>query len=159
MSFWDDWSDGKKWAMGIASALIVTATGAGITGLVHILESETIPGGTGWVFGGYYEIATGTFTEGGAAFSISDSDRRPVEVDIGDIVRLGVARPVVIVDFDSTGEDKSEISPITQKRIGSEDLTGVELPAGTLLAVRDVSRGHRRDNPQAALWMRVKLAR
>jgi len=35
MSFWKDWSDGKKWIMGIVSAIVVAALASGITRLIQ----------------------------------------------------------------------------------------------------------------------------
>jgi hypothetical protein len=107
MSFFDDWSDGKKWAMGIISSLVVASILWLASTIFGADLDETIPGGTGWVFGGYYVIETGEFTEDGATFSItSNSNKRSREVEVGDIVRLNVTRPVVIIDFATTGSEK-----------------------------------------------------
>jgi hypothetical protein len=42
MSFWSDWSDGKKWFMGMASAVILGGIGwAGSTAISYFLGNET----------------------------------------------------------------------------------------------------------------------
>ena len=65
MSFWQNWSDGKKWWMGIASALIIASVIALVTQLRLKNNSlPEIPGNTGWIFAGYYDADRNAFTEG-----------------------------------------------------------------------------------------------
>ena len=76
-------------------------------------------------------------------------------VEIGDTIGLKVARDVHIVDFKKTGTTQKLVAPITKGIIDEYDKTGITLPAGTELVVRDVSEGRWPDNPNAALWLRV----
>jgi len=157
MSFWQNWSDGKKWVMGIASALIIASVITVVTqrGLKNNPLPE-IPGDTGWIFAGYYDADRNAFTEGPYVSIITSTTRGQRQyVEIGDVVRLTASRPVIIVDFKSQGIAKKLLSPITKGVIEANDQTDIRLPAGTELVVRDVSEGHWPDNPQTALWLRV----
>lgn len=115
-----------------------------------------LPGDTGWIFAGYFNINSGTFVEG-PYVSIQGTTTIGTRhfVEIGDTIGLKVSRDVHIVDFKKTGPTKKLDSPIKKGVIDEYDKTGITLPAGTDLVVRDVSEGHWPGNPLAALWLRV----
>lgn len=120
------------------------------------LESTTIPGETGWIFAGYFNIKTESFIEG-PYVSVYDSNTRGQRryVEIGDTVQLKAPKKLIIVDFKTTGTSQKLVSPITVEILGEEDETGVVLPKDTKLIVRDISEGRWPDNEIAALWLRV----
>lgn len=76
-------------------------------------------------------------------------------IEIGDTIALKVARDVHVVDYKKTGTSQKLVAPITKGIIDEYDKTGITLPAGTELVVRDVSEGRWPDNPNAAVWLRV----
>lgn len=115
-----------------------------------------LPGDTGWIFAGYFNIAKETFVEG-PYVSVQGTTIRGLRrfVEIGDTIGLKVARDVHIVDFKKTGTSQKLVAPITKGIIDEYDKTGITLPVGTELVVRDVSEGRWPDNPNAALWLRI----
>jgi len=116
-----------------------------------------LPGGTGWVFAGYFNVERNTFIEGPyiAIHSTTTIVTRRF-VEIGDIIELKVSRDIHIVDFQKTGADKKFVSPAVKGIIDEYDKTGITLPAKTQLIVRDTSESREPpDNPNAALWLRV----
>ncbi len=119
-------------------------------------EKDEVCSDTGWVFAGYFHIERQTFIEG-PYVSVQNTTTRGMRrfVEIGDTIELKVARKLIIVGFRTTGTTQKMISPINVSTISSDDETGVVLPKGTRLTVRDVSEGRWPDNPNAALWLRV----
>lgn len=115
-----------------------------------------LPGDTGWIFAGYYDIAREVFIEG-PYVSVQSTTKRGQRrfVEIGDIVGLNVSRDVHIVDYKRQGVTQKFVSPINKSVIDEYDKTGIALPAGTKLIVRDVSEGRWEQSPRAALWLRV----
>lgn len=116
-----------------------------------------LPGGTGWIFAGYFNIEKGNFIEG-PYVSVQETTTRGLRryVEIGDTIGLKVASEVYIVDFAKTGTDKNLVSPTTKEEtVDKSDKVGITLPAGTELVVRDISEGNSPRNPNAALWLRV----
>ncbi|WP_338649400.1 hypothetical protein [Pseudomonas sp. ML2-2023-3] len=166
----------KKHAYQVIVALIVmggTITLAGIASWTYVTThtphtNETallektpppLPGDTGWIFAGYFNIAKGTFIEGPYVL-IENTGQRGVRsfVEIGDSISLKVSRKVYIVDFKKKGTSLKLISPIMKRVVDEFDDTKVTLPVGTKLVVRDLSEGRFPDNPNAALWLRVIYA-
>lgn len=119
-------------------------------------QLPALPGDTGWIFAGYFNIQRETFVEG-PYVSVQGTTTRGLRrfIEIGDTVGLKVARDVHIVDFKKTGTSQKLVAPITKGIIDEYDKTGITLPAGTELVVRDVSEGRWPDNPNAALWLRI----
>jgi hypothetical protein len=118
--------------------------------------NQSIPGDTGWIFVGYFNIERGNFIEGPYVSVISSPSRvKDRHVTVGDRIKLNVSRTVFIVDFKKDGVAKKLSSPITKGVIGAADETDIILAKGTELIVRDVKEGHGQDNPNAALWVRV----
>lgn len=144
---------------GIASWTYVS-THAPTPGLsVSPSKLPVLPGDTGWIFAGYFNIAKETFVEG-PYVSVQGTTTRGTRrfIEIGDTVGLKVARDVHIVDFKKTGTSQKLVAPITKGIIDEYDKTGVTLLAGTELVVRDISEGRWPDNPNAALWLRIIYA-
>lgn len=119
-------------------------------------QLPSLPGDTGWIFAGYFNIAKETFIEG-PYVSVQNTTTRGIRrfVEVGDTIALKVTRDVHIVDFKKTGISQKLVAPITKGIIDEYDKTGITLPAGTGLIVRDVSEGRWPDNPNAAVWLRV----
>lgn len=120
---------------------------------------EPLPGGSGWIFAGYYNIERGTFIEG-PWVTVLDTNVRGMRhfIEIGDTIGLKVKRDIYIVDFKKTGLAKQLTSPIDKEEgivDNDVDKTGITLPAKTELIVKEVSEGHFPENPNAALWLRV----
>ena len=157
-SYWDNWSDGKKWAMGILSALIITGAISLATVIYNgsLFSNNEIPGGTGWIFAGYYKLESKSFIEGPYVSVVSTTTRGLRKfVTLGDTIRLNVERPVVIVNYATNGTNEWEVSPTSVGKITKPHLTGTVLPAETELVVRDIKEGHWEGNPNVALWLRV----
>ncbi|VVO09705.1 hypothetical protein PS712_03356 [Pseudomonas fluorescens] len=163
----------KKHAYQLIVTLIVMGgviTLAGIASWTYVathtpIKNETdsvekiltpLPGDTGWIFAGYFNVAKGAFVEG-PYVSIDDTGQRGLRrfVEIGDSIGLKVSRHVYIVDFKKKGTSLKLVSPITKGVVDEYDDTGITLPVGTKLVVRDLSEGKFPDNPNAALWLRV----
>lgn len=134
---------------GIASWTYVSTRAAAATAPAQpIAKLPPLPGDSGWIFAGYFNIAKETFVEG-PYVSVQGTTTRGMRrfVEIGDTIGLKVARDVHIVDFKKTGTSQKLVAPITKGIIDEYDKTGVTLPAGTELVVRDVSEGRWPDNP------------
>lgn len=118
--------------------------------------SRVLPGDTGWIFAGYFNVERDTFIEG-PYVSVQDTRTRRIRsfVEIGDTISLKVSRDVHIVDYKKTGAEQKLVPPITKGIIDEYDKTGITLPAGTQLIVRDISEGKWPDSQNAALWIRV----
>jgi hypothetical protein len=115
-----------------------------------------IPGDTGWIFAGYIRTQHKQFVEGPYVELVGTSDHGLRQfIEIGDTVRLRVSRPVIIVGYKTTNTSRVFESPTVVGVITSDDQTGVTLPKGTELIVRDVGEGQAPNNPNAALWLRV----
>lgn len=115
-----------------------------------------LPADTGWVFAGYFDIDKEMFVEGPYVEVVTTPRREKKRyVEIGDVIRLKVSRPIVIVGYKKTYTSRALNSPEEAGVIGVDDQTGVVLPKGTELIVRDVREGHNLNNPIAALWLRI----
>ncbi len=158
--------------MPIVAAIIVLGTGVTyVSGLWGTLPEQMrqyfvslfqnsikLPGDTGWIFVGYYRTDIDNFTEGPKIEVIKSAFRvRAQYVEIGDTVRVKTARPVVIPNFRTLGTSQKLASPVGQGVISNNDMTGITLPAGTELIVRDVSKGAFPGNPSQAIWARIAL--
>lgn len=119
-------------------------------------SSIEIPGETGWIFAGYFDVERETFIEG-PYVSVINTTRRGLRrfIEVGDIIQLNVSRKVIIPEYKINGTEKKLSSPIEVGVIGEEDETGIVFPSGTKLLVRDVSEGMWSDRQNAALWLRV----
>ncbi len=118
--------------------------------------STIIPGETGWIFAGYFNMETEAFIEG-PYVSVYDSNTRGQRryVEVGDTVQLKVSRKVMILGYKTRGTSQKLVSPVKAGILGEEDETGVIIPKDTRLVVRDVSEGHWPESKNVALWLRV----
>jgi hypothetical protein len=146
-------------AGGVAAFLIIFLVGNAI--YPEGLDREPVtpvemPGETGWIFAGYFDVERETFVEGPYVSVVGTTTRGQRRfVEAGDIVQLNVSRRVIIPDYKTTGTEKKLTSPVEVGVIEEDDETGVVLPSGTKLLVRDVSEGTGSESPNAALWLRV----
>ncbi len=115
-----------------------------------------LPGDTGWIFAGYFNVQQETFIEGPYVSVIGTNKRGSRRfIEIGDTIALKVARDIHIINFKKNGTAQKLDMPIKKGIIDESDKTGITLPAGTELIVRDISEGNWPDNPNSALWLRV----
>lgn len=118
-----------------------------------------LPNDTGWIFGGYFDESVGKFVQG-PYFKIARSpysDKQAVP-RIGDRLRVTSERNIVIADFASLGLTKQLQPPWQQNVLGPGDYTGLKLPKGATVEVRDVSSGNFPGRPDA-VWIRVGAVR
>jgi hypothetical protein len=114
-----------------------------------------IPNDTGWIFAGYYDDNVGRFTTGPFVKVVKSSypDKQTIP-RIGEWVRMTAERNVVIADFASKGLTRQMDPPWQQNQLGSGDYTGIKLPKGSTVEVRDVSAGSFPGRP-SAVWLRI----
>jgi hypothetical protein len=114
--------------------------------------------GTGWVFVGYASPGQLGFQEGPylrVVYRPNSQARGNVVPELGDILQILKARGVNIADYRVSGTAKQMISPpLVHDPLTDGDSTGVELPLGALVLVRDVELsgypGH-----ASSVWCRV----
>jgi hypothetical protein len=131
----------------------------GVVGICTYLAPHTfprpqlpiIPGDTAWIFAGYFNPDADTWTnERYIEHAGPPCDGRW----IGDTVRTyGKERRLVIVGYKVTGLERKMETPVAGYNEDT-DITGVVLPVGTELRVRDVSSGRFPDR-DAACWLRI----
>jgi hypothetical protein len=95
------------------------------------------------------------FTTGTYEIVGSDWDRRKPRLPrVGARIRLVVSVPVYILDYQTAGE-KRRLEPLSSatRPLGSDDYTGIRLPAGTIVEVRAVEASRR--YRIRTLWARV----
>lgn len=112
---------------------------------------------TGWIFVGYVDKNTGSFTEG-PYVRLIDSNRKLREkyVEIGDKIALNVARELIIADYKNGGGEPM-VSPtlILGGAIRPVDRTGIKLPKDSHWVVRDVALAGFATSASAANWIRI----
>jgi len=132
-------------------------------GQAECTASVSIPGNTGWIFGGYFHISDSTFDATGPRFTFVKR-RTPRSIMIpekGDIIALTTERAVMIKDYQPRQDTGRSQDLICMDFDPNRDDTGKRLPRATRLAVMDI--GQYCEDPtqsggQAALWLRVTLA-
>ncbi|GEM_PF-5361771 len=133
-----------------------STTPSSTVGVPDVAKPTTIPGDTGWIFAGYFDTQTDRFVEGPYVESISTTGRGFRRyIEIGDTIRLKVSRPVIIIGYKQTSTSRALEHPPIVGITSSDDMTGVILPKGAELVVRDIAEGQSPNNPNAALWLRV----
>jgi hypothetical protein len=157
---------GKKW---IAYVLAAAAVVGGVatftdslakiyTNLVAVLGHKTVkttklPFDTGWILAGYYDPQLAKYTQGPyvevAKTSYPDKQTLP---RVGDWVRVTGERNVIIASFATTGLAQQMNAPLADLSQG--DYTGVKLPTGATMEVRDVGGGSYPDRA-TAVWLRI----
>ena len=106
-------------------------------------KSPQIPGGTGWIIAGKIQIIKTGY---------SDNHEIP---KAGDIIQLKDSRPVYIINYATSGLLEFRTPPPNKGTLDSGDETGVSLPVGSTLDVRDVCGGYYPGADHAFLWLRV----
>jgi hypothetical protein len=118
------------------------------------VNSIKLPFDTGWILAGYYDPTTNRFSQGGPWVEIARTgypDKQTLP-RIGDWVRITGERNVIIPDYATTGLARQREVPLTDLTAG--DYTGVKLPSGTTMEVRDVGGGAYPGRAEA-VWLRV----
>jgi hypothetical protein len=129
-------------------SLIVASTRDGATAVV-------LPKDTGWILGGYYDGDASAFTEGPFFKIIRTSypTKEPVP-RLGDQLKLTSPRNIIIADFETMGLTRRFDPPWQQNVLKESDYTGLKLPTGVVVEVRDVSLGAVPGRP-SAVWIRI----
>jgi hypothetical protein len=115
-----------------------------------------LPKDSGWMFAGYFDAERGIYTDG-PYFTVSHSpyasrDQLP---RLGEHIRVArKERNIIIADFETQGLTRRFVPPWQQNELKNSDYTGLKLPIGTIVEVRDVSLGAFPGRP-AAVWVRV----
>ncbi len=123
---------------------------------------------TGWIWIGILTADTGKWAAGVPGFEILGNAGRarkpvpsigggPAAVVLpkrGDRIRLIGAEVLWILDFKISGEKNRLVSPTTRRRSETTDETGISLPAGSELIVRDV-RIERPAGGLKGIWLRI----
>ena len=111
--------------------------------------------GTGWIFLGYFNTGESRFIEG-PYFERSDRTNNPDHPvpSIGDIIETTHRREIIIVDYINRDLDLIYQPPL--RNLAKRDRTGVMLPPGTRLLIKDLSRARKPGRPQA-IWARIEL--
>jgi hypothetical protein len=163
----DSWKRKKLVAYVIALAAVVAGLASFTDSLSKIqtnvgawfsrrqeVKSIKLPFDTGWILAGYYDPSTNKFSQGGpwvevARTNYSDKQTLP---RIGDWVRITGERNVIIPDYATTGLAHQKEVPLAD--LTSGDYTGIKLPSGTMMEVRDVGGGSYPGRAEA-VWLRV----
>jgi hypothetical protein len=115
---------------------------------------------SGWILLGYYDLTGKHYINVGPFFAVVASTYTEKE-DIprkGDQIRLEKSLHVYIMDYHTYGllHQSEAMWKVPGGKLRPEDYTGVELPKGTKLEIRDISLGQFPEEP-AAVWARVGI--
>lgn len=120
---------------------------------------------TGWIFVGYFDIELNNWLEGDFVRVLYRSELRHENEPfffLGDILSVVRERSVVIEDYKQVGLTHQydcpvliKTSPEETKKLGDEDYTGVKLPPGHKVVVREVCKGNKPAQTHQAIWLRV----
>src|SRR3954454_7970226 len=98
-----------------------------------------LPHETGWILCGYYDESSRKFIEGPYCKVMESSYPEPGPLPrIGESVKLIASRKVVIADFATMGLTRQFVPPWKQNILRDGDYTGISLPAGAVVIIRDV---------------------
>jgi hypothetical protein len=113
------------------------------------------PTETGWIFGGYFDDKAQVFAQGPYFKVVRSgySDKQPFP-RAGEWIKITSERRIVISDFAFKGLTRRFDPPWQQNVLSESDYTGLTLPKGAVVEVRDVSAGAFPDKPEA-LWIRI----
>ena len=114
-----------------------------------------LPGGTGWLTVGTYDSILNKYIKGPyyevfTPISLDQSDL-PQE---GDVVRINRERKLIIVDYKTDGIEKAYLPP-GQKKLDDDDYTGIRIPRGCLVEVRNVNKGSYFAGP-FKVWVKIR---
>jgi hypothetical protein len=124
------------------------------------LSAVSLPFDSGWIQLGYYDMTAKHFTNAKPFFTVVASSYTD-KADIprtGDQIRLEKLLHVYIMDYRNSGlsQQFKAMWEVPGGKLRPEDYTGVELPKGTKLEIRDISLGQFPEEP-AAVWARVGI--
>lgn len=145
----------------------VASFGDSISKIISIVSSSLrdgatpviLPYDTGWIFAGYFDEVRKTYVQGPyfkivrSQYPATDALPRP-----GEQLKIISERNIIIADFKTMGLTRRFDPPWQQNELSDVDYTGLKLPKGAIVEVRDVSRGSFPDKP-SAVWVRIGVAR
>jgi hypothetical protein len=148
----------SAWAFGAPARLARWLDTNGKGRSAEILADHVMFFGTGWVFAGYYSQSHEGFQEGPylkVVYRPNSPARGLLLPQLGDILQIIKPRSVMIADFHSAGTREALISPpLVHDPLVPGDRTGVTIPAGRLVMVRDVEMSGYPGRPPS-VWCRV----
>ena len=113
---------------------------------------------TGWIFVGYHDAEHQVYIEGpyaSVAFRPTGVQRGAVVPALGDVMQVTKDRRVIIANYRNEGLKHQMTSPpLIHEVLSPVDETGVTLPAGTFVLVRDIEISSYPNRP-ASVWLRV----
>lgn len=157
----------KPW---VAALLVIAAIVAGIATFTNSIsqisdnvekwlginqhpKTVQLPFDSGWILAGYYNPSTQAYTQVPyVEISKTSYPQKQTLPRVGDWVRVTGERNVIIADYATSGTSNQMNAPMRDLSPG--DYTGVKLPAGTLMEVRDIGGGSY-EGRSTALWLRV----
>lgn len=157
----------KKWtAPFVAIAVVITALAAFTNSISQISDNVEkwlgvnqhpktmqLPFDSGWILAGYYNSSTQAYTQVPyVEISKTSYPQKQTLPRVGDWVRVTGERNVIIADYATSGTSNQMSAPM--RDLAPSDYTGVKLPAGTIMEVRDIGGGSYEGRP-TALWLRV----
>jgi hypothetical protein len=137
------------------SRIYMMAVGALKEGATPVI----LPKDTGWIFAGYFDEGLNKYTQGPYFKTVRSP--YPTKSQIprqGEWLRITSDRNIIIADFETKGLTRRFDPPWQQNELKDSDYTGLKLPSGAVVEVRDVSLGAFVGRP-AAVWVRVGVAR
>ena len=123
-------------------------------------NSETsviLPFQTGWIFAGYYHFEEKKFIEG-PYFEIVKSpyDKDSLFPRVGDWIKIiNDDREVIISDFKTEGLTNILRPPWKQNILTNVDRTGLIIPKGSIVSVKEESSGYFPNKPFGAVYLRI----
>lgn len=123
-----------------------------------VADANVMPFQTGWIFVGYYDAERQVYVEGPyalVAFRPTGADRGPLVPALGDVMEVTKDRRVIIANYREEGLKHQMTSPpLIHDQLSPVDETGVTLPQGAFVIVRDVEMSGYKNRP-ASVWLRV----
>lgn len=114
-----------------------------------------IPGDSGWLLLGDLDPSGERYVRG-PFFAVENSNYpdKALTPRKGELVRLLTERNVVIAGYRTSGLANQLVAPWTLNVLSDADYTGVKLPKGAVIEVRDVGLGSYPGQP-IVVWVRV----
>lgn len=118
-------------------------------------ELPFFPGGSGWVLLGDFDQTEDRYIRG-PFYEIEESNYSVTSFlpRKGEVLRTTVDRSLIIVDFKTLGTTQLFQPPWRENVLEEGDYTGVLIPAGSIVEVRDVSLGRFPGMP-FVVWVRI----
>ena len=126
---------------------------------VHPPPTIALPGGSAWVLLGDYDLSGRILTMKKFELVRSNYPDRSLVPRKDEIVQLTDKRRAIITDFRTSGVTKLFEPPWKPPHVFSDDTddTGIVLPSGTRLEVRDVTVARDPQLSTAVIWARVAV--